>query len=431
MHDDQTGQRKDPALVDRRRVLRVALGLVAGPTLGGMLAGCGSQSTGGGSTSTVATPLAPRGTAITSGTSTAASPAATAASATAAPAVNSTKAAFDAGTGRLVYNTLPHLEESPIHALKTIYTPNNLFFIRDHFIDAKLDGATFRLRVHGEVNRELNLSVDDLRRMPSKKLPVVIECAGNMRGNFKPKTEGTQWGNGAASNGEWTGVPLKAVLDQAGLNPGVIEIVCEGGDNGHVIRELPLEKAIDGDTLVAYQLNGEDIPVANGYPVRLIVPGWVGVANIKWLSRLEARKTPFDSYYNTRHYVFTVPNKPNHEPYTVNRVKSIIIQPAKDATVGSGKLQVEGLAWSGAGTIARVELSTDQGKTWNTVQLVEPRQRWGWTRWQYTIDKPTPGKLSLSTRATDDAGNTQPQTVEWNRNGYGYNAIQTIDITVS
>jgi DMSO/TMAO reductase YedYZ molybdopterin-dependent catalytic subunit len=405
MHDDHHKEADTVAsphdAAARRWFLRTSFGMVAG-TVFTSLVGCQNQPTA----QNVASPPG-----------------------TAAPTPNP-KAAFDAGTGRWLRNRNPHLEESPLHAIRDVYTPNDLFFVRDHFTDAKIDAATWRLRVHGAVKQELSLSVDDLKRMPATTLPVVVECAGNMRVNFQPKTEGTQWGNGAVSNGEWTGVPLKLLLEQAGLKPEAIEIVCEGGDSGKVIRELPVEKALAPETLVAYQLNGADIPVSNGYPLRLIVPGWVGVAQIKWLARLEARTTPFDSYYNTRHYVLTVPGKPK-ESYNINRIKSVIIRPVTGAPIKAGPLLIEGLAWSGSGTITRVEVSVDGNKTWTDAQLLEPRQRWGWTRWQYQIAQPPSGALTLSSRATDDAGNTQPPSVAWNRYGYGYNAIQTVTFTIS
>ncbi len=334
------------------------------------------------------------------------------------------------GLQRIVRNQTPLLLESPVDQQTELVTPNDLHFVRQHFDIPTLDAASWQLSVEAMVNDPVTLSLDQLQSLPSRSLTAFIECSGNSRGQFTPRTTGTQWGNGAISVATWTGVSLGTLLDMAGLPPDATSIVGEGADSGRVYRAIPLEKALDPDTLVAYAQNGQPLTQQNGFPVRLVVPGWGGINSIKWLARLRAVDASFQGFYNDRYYVYETPGL-SKRPVQAMGVKSFITTPAIDAQVPvSAPLTVRGFAYSGLAQVNKVDVSVDDGATWQLARLVEPNMRWAWVRWEYTWDSPSAGPAILKSRATDQAGNVQPDSVAWNRYGYGYNAIQAKPITV-
>lgn len=325
----------------------------------------------------------------------------------------------------------PKLWQAPVNDQVGIITPNSVHFVRNHFDTPMLDAAQWKLEIGGLVQKPYSLTLDELKAMPGKVLTCFIECSGNGRAFFTPKTTGAGWTNGGISVAEWTGVPLKTLLEQADLTDAAVNIVAEGGDSGRVYRALPRAKALDPDTIVAYGQNGEPLTYDNGYPVRLVTPGWGGINSIKWLDKLTAVGADFVGFYNNRYYVYETPGLPK-TPVQALSVKSFITSPAKDGQLKAGApATIRGFAYSGLGQITKVEVSVDGGQSWQPAQLLEPNLRWAWVRWQFSWQSPSAGNVALQSRATDQAGNVQPATVAWNRYGYGYNAIQSVNVTVS
>jgi DMSO/TMAO reductase YedYZ molybdopterin-dependent catalytic subunit len=294
--------------------------------------------------------------------------------------------------------------------------------------------------VEGEVARPHQLSYGELRALPSRSLLATLECAGNGRFALRPPAEGEPWQYGAVSTAEWTGVPLSAVLEAAGLANRTREILVEGADRGMVAtrtgtipfaRSLPLDKALDPDTLLAYAMNGEPLSEQHGFPVRLIVPGWYGVASVKWVTRIAAIAEPFDGFFQTERYIMARPGQEAaSERLSVIRVRSLILSPVAGAVAPVGRLRIRGLAWSGAAPVRRVEVSADGEATWEPAELASGMERYAWRRWEYTWEATTPGPITLRSRAFDGRGHTQPSEPEWNRLGYANNAIQVVALGV-
>jgi DMSO/TMAO reductase YedYZ molybdopterin-dependent catalytic subunit len=347
--------------------------------------------------------------------------------------------AIDAGL--IVHRAHPLNGETSIQALLGGQVmPNAHFYVRNHFQLPDLDPTTWRLSVSGLVERKLSLSLADLHGLPSQSLIVTLECAGNGRAMLSPRVDGEQWALGAVSTAEWTGVPLVEVLDRAGIRPGAREAIFRGADSGsvdgregtiHFERSLAIGQARDSEVLLAYAMNGEPLPHQHGFPVRLVVPGWYGVASVKWLTEIEVVKDPFTGFYQADRYIYEWQRDGGivREPVTLQRVRSLITEPGPDDEVERGELAVRGVAWSGAAPIARVEVSLDSGP-WQEARLVGERNRHGWIWWETFARVDRPGALSVRARATDLAGRTQPEEPEWNRLGYGSNAVQVVPIHV-
>jgi DMSO/TMAO reductase YedYZ molybdopterin-dependent catalytic subunit len=289
------------------------------------------------------------------------------------------------------------------------------------------------------VERPLSLSLRDLLNLPSRSRAVTLECAGNGRSLLQPPVEGENWRLGAVSTAEWTGVPLAEVLDRAGIAKSAKEVVFRGADRGtptgaaSVVpfeRSLKLDLARDPDVLLAYAMNGETLPVQHGYPLRLVVPDWYAVASVKWLTEIEAIDHAFDGHYQVNAYYMEREEngKVTREPLTLQRVRALIVEPDPDQAVERGEMAIRGVAWSGAASIARVDVSVNG--TWEEARLIGERTRHSWQWWELITRVSEPGPVMLRARATDMAGRTQPAQPEWNRLGYGNNAIQEVPIRV-
>jgi DMSO/TMAO reductase YedYZ molybdopterin-dependent catalytic subunit len=321
-----------------------------------------------------------------------------------------------------------------------VVTPSARFYVRNHFTTPVLDPELYELTVTGMVERPSRLRLRDLQNMPSESLVVTLECAGNGRARFDPPVAGEQWRYGAARTAEWTGVPLLEVLGRAGLTPGAHDVVFRGADAGLVAgatapvrfeRALSVEDACGSGALVAYAMNGEPLPLQHGRPVRLIVPGWYGVASVKWLTEIEVIGQPFDGFFQEERYTYewerdgaTV-----REPVRLQRVRALIAEPADGASVTGDEFVVRGVAWSGAAPIERVDVCIGEGP-WQPARLIGERGRYSWQRWELFTQCDVRGPRTVRARATDQDGRTQPKRPEWNRLGYGGNAIQTISIVV-
>jgi sulfane dehydrogenase subunit SoxC len=317
-------------------------------------------------------------------------------------------------------------------------TPTPLFFIRNHDPTPSIDVKTWRLKVEGPgVERPLELPYDDLLRMPSRSVTCYIECAGNGRSFFKDvnnqPAKGTQWRLGAYGVAEWTGVPLAEILKRAGLKRSAIDVMPTGLDTRKIERPMPVAKALEEDTLLAYAMNGDILPPDHGFPVRAVVPGWVGIANIKWVGRIVVSEAPLFVEKNTTDYVLIGPDFPEHPPakgpiLSLQTMKSAVALPWP-ATLNAGPNLIRGYAWSPHGKIAQVDYSLDGGANWAKAALREPNIPRGGVKWDFAWEA-HPGAYTIMTRATDDKGKTQPLTVPWNELGYEFWAVLRHPVTV-
>jgi DMSO/TMAO reductase YedYZ molybdopterin-dependent catalytic subunit len=335
----------------------------------------------------------------------------------------------------------PFNAESRVGKLAADVTPNEDFYVRSNFKLPALDPASYRLRVGGNVERALQLGLDELPSLGTKTLVTTMECAGNNRMSLVPLPTGEPWQGGAVSTGRWSGVPLAAVLGRAGVKAGTVEILFEGADRGRpkdlpvglagpsvdipFARALPLEKALHPDTLLALEMNGEPLPPDHGAPLRLVVPAWYGMASVKWVARIEALTEPFRGYYQVNRYVYDY-GEGEPPPVTTMLVKSTIVSPGEGEVVPVGRALVRGRAWSGGGEIARVEVAVDGGETWQEARLGPALGSYGWRSWELEWEAADPGRHTLRCRATDAAGNVQPPLARWNKHGYGSNGVQVL-----
>ncbi len=348
--------------------------------------------------------------------------------------------AIDAGL--VVHRAHPLNCETPLPELVGgVVMPTARFYVRNNFPIPNLDASAFRLQVTGLVDRPLTLSLRDLHNMRSHAEVVTLECAGNGRTQFDPPVPGERWQYGAVSTAEWSGVPLADILDRAGMRSGAREVRFRGADGGEVDpkrgrirfeRSLTADQARDSDAILAYAMNGEPLPIQHGFPLRLVVPGWYGVASVKWLTEIEVTDQPFEGHYQTEKYVYYWDRngKESSEPVTLQRVRALITDPAPGQEAAPGELIVRGLAWSGAAPIAKVEVSVNGGD-WREARLVGERKRHSWQWWELIATFDRPGEVTLRARATDLAGRTQPERAEWNRLGYGNNGIHEVTARIA
>lgn len=356
------------------------------------------------------------------------------------------QAGGEAGTPRLIARQQnPDNLEFPFASLNTFLTPNNLFYVRNHFAAPNLDAGAWRLRVEGAVQRLLTLSLEELRRLPARTVTATLECAGNGRSFLTPAVRGVQWQTGAVSNAEWTGVPLAAVLERAGVRDAAIEVVLEGADRGavaaeptlgqiHFARSLPVARARRPEVLLAYRMNGQDLPAAHGAPVRLVVPGWYGMASVKWLTKIAVADRPFQGFWQTLDYSTFERRfgQPALVPLTEMQVKAQIARPRAMEVVRPGaKYRVHGAAWTGESDVTRVEVSTDGGRTWTAARLLGTVVRHAWRLWEYPWRVPAQaGRVRLLARATDALGRTQPMQRDPDRRNYAISHVLPVEVDV-
>jgi DMSO/TMAO reductase YedYZ molybdopterin-dependent catalytic subunit len=313
----------------------------------------------------------------------------------------------------------PENSETPIESLASWVTPSRLFFVRNHFDPPAIDLKTWRLSVEGLVGSKRQWTWAELNEMPQRTVFATVECAGNGRSFLHPHAAGVQWGAGAIGHAEWTGIPLRDVLKASGLDPAATEVVCVGADEGceadhpipmHFARSLPVSKALHPDTLLALRMNGELLEAVHGYPLRLFVPGWYGVASVKWLNRIVAIDRPFQGYFQTAKYTIDrrVGNATKRVVVGPMVVKSEILRPRPGETLGIGTNRIFGLAWAGEQAIARVEVSTDGGAIWTQAQIVGPRAAYSWCLWEFLWEVGTAGSYALLARAVSESGDVQP-----------------------
>jgi DMSO/TMAO reductase YedYZ molybdopterin-dependent catalytic subunit len=334
--------------------------------------------------------------------------------------------------------------ESPFSDLSSFITPNELFYIRNHFSQPRLDQKTWRLKVEGAVKKELELTLDDLRKLPRRTETVTLECAGNNRAYLVPKARGVPWELGAVSNARWTGVPLAAVLERAGVTDDAVEVILEGADKGeldpgprgaiHFARSLPLAKAKKPEVLLAYEMNSAELPPAHGFPLRAVVAGWFGVASVKWLQRLVVSRRPFGGFFQTMDYSYFQVSRGLAKvvPLTEIQVKAQIARPkAGEVVAAAAAYRVHGAAWTGESEVTRVEISTDGGGSWHRAKLLDRSIRHAWRLWEYTWNTPQkPGPVKLVARATDARGNVQPLRRDPDRRNYMISHVLPVEVQV-
>jgi DMSO/TMAO reductase YedYZ molybdopterin-dependent catalytic subunit len=330
---------------------------------------------------------------------------------------------------RKVVTTEPENSETPLEGVRSWVTPTRLFFVRNHFAVPSLDLATWRLRVEGRVKQRRAWTWDELNELPERTVFATVECAGNGRSFLAPRQAGVQWGAGAVGHAEWTGVPLALVLERSGLEPDACEVLFEGADAGtepdhpepmHFQRSLPLSKALHPDTLLATRMNGELLDASHGHPLRLFVPGWYGVASVKWLRRIEVIDRPFRGYFQSVKYTVQRRTERGLETEVVGPMtpKSEVIRPRPGDVLGLGGNRVFGVAWAGEDPVSRVEVSTDGGAAWHDATLLGPQAGYSWTLWEYLWEAESPGEHTILVRATSARGRTQPEAHDPLHGGY-------------
>jgi DMSO/TMAO reductase YedYZ molybdopterin-dependent catalytic subunit len=324
----------------------------------------------------------------------------------------------------------PENSETPLEKVCSWVTPNRLFFVRNHFDVPQIDLSSWKLRLEGCVEQPAEWTWDELAALPQRSVFATVECAGNGRSFLRPAVPGVAWGAGAIGHCEWTGVSVRELLERAKLRAQAIEVLFEGEDQGtepdhpspmHFARSLPLTKALDPDTLIAFRMNGEIVEPSHGFPVRLFVPGWYGVASVKWLRRIEVLDRPFAGYFQTVKYTVQRPvesGELNRIPVSSISVKSEIIRPEPGAVLGLGTNRLFGVAWAGEQAVSGVEVSVDCGQTWDRARLTSPRVPYSWTLWEYLWNVSEPGSYSLLARARTETGEVQPLAHDPRNGGY-------------
>jgi DMSO/TMAO reductase YedYZ molybdopterin-dependent catalytic subunit len=332
----------------------------------------------------------------------------------------------------------PFNAATPLSVLSDARTPNPLTYVRNHFSIPDLNETSWRLKLGGEFDQPREYTLAELQDLPIRTIPLTLECAGNGRKSMDPQPKGTPWDYGAVSVIEVTGTSLLNLLETVGLRDNVVELSFHGADEGEVepgrsvsyVRSLPLELALHPDTMLVWAMNGETLTPEHGYPLRLHVPGWYGMAAVKWLEEIRALPEPFEGFFQSEHYVYREEvGTPEAEPVREMRVRSLITYPEHGASLENGRIEILGMAWSGKGEITRVEVSTDGGATWVTAHLDRPESEYVPSVWTHQWTPVEPGSYTLLSRATDSAGDIQPLEQRWNKGGYGNNGVQAVEVS--
>jgi DMSO/TMAO reductase YedYZ molybdopterin-dependent catalytic subunit len=331
----------------------------------------------------------------------------------------------------------------PLEAMRYPVTPTGLHYLLVHYDIPQVDASAWRLRLGGLFAKPLSLSLDDLRRRPSQTLAVTMECAGNGRGHFEPRRISHPWLGEAIGTAEWTGTPLRGLLDEAGLKPEAVELVFTGLDRGvegrqlqSYQRSLSLADAGRPEVMLAYAMNGEPLPPQHGFPLRLVVPGWYGMTSVKWLDNIEAVAEPFQGFQMVRAYRYAQTADWVGEPVQHIKVRALMVPPGvpdfmtRTRLVPAGRVRLTGAAWAGPVAVTRVEVSADGGQSWAEAEVGEALSPFAWAAWTFEWDA-LPGPATLCVRATDAEGHRQPMALDWNFGGYGNNAVQRVNVIVA
>lgn len=353
--------------------------------------------------------------------------------------------------GRMILQrTRPPLLETPFEAFdKGVFTPNDEFFVRWHWavIPTSVDIDKFRLNVRGHVNTPLSLTLKDVLALPPVEYAAVNQCSGNSRGFFQPRVAGGEWGNGAMSNARWTGVSLKHVLDQAGVAAGAVAVRLNGLDQPVVpdgpdfMKSLSVDHARDGEVMIAYAMNGRQLPLLNGFPLRLVVPGWYATYWVKMLNDIEVLDSPDTNFWMKAAY--TIPDTPHANmtpgqtgvkmvPISKMNPRSFITNIKAGATVPAGKAtEIRGIAFGGDAGVKRVDFSSDGGKTWRAAHLGRDEGKYSFRQWQTRFTPASKGDYALMVRCTNSGGEVQPSEPNWNPAGFMRNVIESTPVSAA
>ena len=355
---------------------------------------------------------------------------------------------FPEKTDLILLTSRPPQLETPLHHFKELITPNNALFVRWHItpIPTSVDLNLWRLKVGGNTEKELQLSIDDLKKFEKVTYTAVIQCSGNGRSFFEPRVPGGQWGNGAMGNITWSGSRLKDIINTAGIKSGSVDVSFNGLDTGTLptvpdfIKSLPVDKAMEEDIIVAYEMNSEPLTMLNGFPARLIVPGWYATYWVKSLSEITILSKPFEEFWMKPAY--RIPDNPcgcitpgttpkKTVPISRMTTRSLIVEPLNGASLKANKpVEVMGIAFSGGYSIKDVIVSMDGGKSWHQAKLGEDLGRYSWIQWFYPWKPSKPGKYTLMALATNSIGESQPFDSLWNPSGYLWNKIEKTEVVV-
>ena len=366
------------------------------------------------------------------------------------PDQRSITTAFPQKSRMILQRSRPPLLETPFDVFdRGVFTPNDQFFVRWHWalIPTQVDVTAFKLAVRGHVNQALSLSMTDILAMPRVEMAAVNQCSGNSRGLFQPRVPGGQWENGAMGNARWIGVRLRDVLDRAGVKSGAVAARFKGLDEALIesaptfMKSLDIDHARDAEVMLAFQMNGEQLPLLNGFPLRLIVPGWYSTYWVKALNDIEILNVPDDNYWmktayripDTPHANVT-PGESGFATVPINRMgpRSFFTNLANGATVKPGvPLSVRGIAFGGDCGVAQVQLSADSGSTWRAAELGPDQGKYGFRRWSADVAAPSSGTLTLKARCTNVHGEAQPTEPNWNGGGFMRNVIESVRLVVA
>src|ERR1700726_664775 len=348
----------------------------------------------------------------------------------------------------ILQRTRPPLLETPFEVFdKGVFTPNDQFYVRWHWalIPTDIDVGKFTLTVRGHVNQTVSLSLNDiLHGLLSFQIAAVNQCSGNSRGLFQPRVSGGQWANGAMGNALWTGVRLKDVLDKAGMKPGAVQVRFKGleepvvADAPHFMKSLDIDHARDGEVLIAYAMNGEQLPLVNGFPLQLVVPGWYATYWVKMLADIEVLDPPDTNYWTKVAYPIPDPPHASIEPgqtdvkmIPINRMvpRSFVTDiPSGQKVKAAAQTTLRGIAFGGDCGVASVDYSIDRGKSWRQTQLGEEQGKYGFRQFETRFTLPSPGAYTLLTRCTNSNGVAQPETPNWNPAGFMRNVVEPVDV---
>lgn len=355
---------------------------------------------------------------------------------------------FPEKTELILLTDRPPQLETPLHYFRQDFTPNEAFFVRWHLeaIPTSVDLRTFRLNVRGHVRKPLQLSMDDLRtQFEPVSIIAVNQCSGNSRSFFEPRVPGGQWKNGAAGNAKWTGISLKSLLDSAQVKSGAVDVSFNGLDApplasvSDFIKALSIDHARDGEVIIAYAMNDQPLPMLNGFPLRLVVPGWYGTYWVKALSEITVLPQAFSNFWTDKAY--RIPSAPNgtedpndlaKDTIPINRfnLRSILVRPEPGETQHFGAPnEIEGVSFDSGHGITKVEISTDSGATWADARLDPELGKYSWRRWRASWTPNNRGQYRLMARATNAAGEAE-STAQWNRSGFMWNVIEHVDVSV-
>ncbi|MEJ7842073.1 MAG: sulfite oxidase [Rubrobacter sp.] len=332
-----------------------------------------------------------------------------------------------------------------LEGLRYPVTPIGMHYLLIHFDIPQIDPATYELPVTGRVRNPLKLTLEDIRARPEVAMPVMMECGGNGRAHLSPRPVSAPWYDEAVGCAEWTGTPLRPILEEAGLLDDAVEILFTGHDRGldqgvfhDYERSLSVEDALRDEVFLAYEMNGVPLPPQHGSPLRLVVPDWYGMASVKWLKEIRAIEEPFEGVQQVLTYNYRQSEDDPGTPVTRKYPHALMVPPgipdflSRKRHVEAGRITIEGRAWSGFGPIERVEFSADGGETWYDADLGDAVGPYGWTSWGSEWDA-RPGEYELCARATDASGKAQPVDGKeaWNQGGYGINVVQRVPVQVS